>query len=203
MAGSPFAIRKIKPAVKRNRFGKFGELPKSIRPTKEVPLRLRSIQPEKGVVSRRRGVVFLRNEREQLEKRAVPHGDVKGSVEERIFYKALVQRRLDFSFQPAVDGGRQELGGLVADFILYGFGHQRGLVVGVNGTIWHTGNAPERRDADNDARLIALGFEVTKIWDYEIWNVKSFNEWMRRFIDFAPIKRGASNVAGTIHPSRI
>ena len=191
---SPFAIRKIRSPAKRNRFGKFGEIAKSLRPTVDTPLDFKKITPDKGgIITRRRGVTFSKDERGQLEARAVsdeqPH---RGSVHERILYKALLDRHMAFDFQPSIEGGRQELGGLVADFIIYGIGGASGLVVQVQGKIWHSGVFAERRDENTAALLQEKGFEVINLWDYTIENETLFNEWMRRYIDFAPISAGTS-----------
>src|SRR3990167_10345885 len=47
---------------------------------------------------------------------------VRGSLQERIFYKALIDRGftpdLDFTFQSTQLGGRMELGGIVGDFLI-------------------------------------------------------------------------------------
>ena len=54
-----------------------------------------------------------------LEERA--EQGIKGSLEERLFYKALVDHGyipyVDFYFQESILGGRAEPGGLVADFL--------------------------------------------------------------------------------------
>jgi hypothetical protein len=57
-----------------------------------------------------------------LEARAVPPGVIKGYLTERLIYAALVNQfhfvpGVDFDFQSSVDGGRLEMGGLVADFL--------------------------------------------------------------------------------------
>jgi len=57
-----------------------------------------------------------------LEARAVPRGVIKGYVDERILYAALVNLfhfvpGIDFDYQSSIDGGRLEMGGLVCDFI--------------------------------------------------------------------------------------
>jgi hypothetical protein len=187
---SEFAVRVLAPPQKRSRFGRFGEMAKTMRPTKAEPLRIAEIRPEpRGVILYRRGVSFPKDEWEMLERRAWPEGKdgVRGSVHERILYRALVERNVYFTFQPSVEGGRLELGGLVADFILPHRGRWPGTVVPVNGSIWHTGKFAVVRDQQNEARLKALGFYVEPIWDWEIEEEYIFDDWLIRTIDFSPI----------------
>ena len=74
------------------------------------------------MVVHRRGLSRPRVGADPLEARAVPHDLVGGYVDERILYAALVNLfhfvpGVDFLFQSSVEGGRLEMGGLVADFV--------------------------------------------------------------------------------------
>ncbi len=70
----------------------------------------------------RRGIGRRRVGQSALEARAVPHSLVPGYLTERILYAALVNLfhfipGVDFQYQTSAQGGRLELGGLVADFL--------------------------------------------------------------------------------------
>ncbi len=70
----------------------------------------------------RRGIPQAKIGVNPLEARAVPRGVIKGYVDERILYAALVNLfhfvpGVDFDYQSSIDGGRLEMGGLVCDFI--------------------------------------------------------------------------------------
>jgi hypothetical protein len=190
MAGkSEFSVRVLAPPQKRSRFGRYGEMPKSIRPTQSTPLRIEELRPEpKGVIVYRRGVTYPKDEWEMLERRAWPDGKegVKGSVQERILYLELTKRNVYFDFQPSVDGGRLELGGLVADFILPNRGAM-GTVIQVQGGIWHTGRFATRRDEEGNNRLRSMGYYVYEIWDWEIAEPTILEDWLIRHLDFSPI----------------
>ena len=74
------------------------------------------------MVVHRRGIGRQRVGESALEARAVPHGVINGFLTERILYAALVNLfhfvpGVDFLFQSSVEGGRLEMGGLVADFL--------------------------------------------------------------------------------------
>jgi hypothetical protein len=82
---------------------------------------IRAKQPWWMVVHRR-GIRRRRVGVDALEARAVPHGLVGGYLTERILYATLVNifhfvPGVDFIFQSSVEGGRLEMGGLVADFV--------------------------------------------------------------------------------------
>jgi hypothetical protein len=70
----------------------------------------------------RRGVPRAKIGQSELEARAVPQGVIKGFLTERILYATLVNLfhfvpGVDFVYQTSIEGGRLEMGGLVADFI--------------------------------------------------------------------------------------
>jgi len=115
-----------------------------------------------------------------LEERAAQH--IRGSLQERIFYKALVDHGLspihDFSFQPNFFGGRAELGGLVADFMF----PLVQVVVQVQ-SYWHTISLEiERRDKDQAAILQSLGFLVLELWPNTIEDQAALDLWIERNI---------------------
>lgn len=70
----------------------------------------------------RRGIGRRRVGQSALEARAVPHSLIPGFLTERILYATLVNLfhfvpGVDFLYQSSADGGRLEMGGLVADFL--------------------------------------------------------------------------------------
>lgn len=106
--------------------------------------------------------------------------NVGGSVEERIFYQALIDRGLidgvDFTYQASEFGGRAELGGLVADFM---FPHPK-VVVQVQ-SYWHRLSLEtETRDTDQTAILQAAGYVVLEIWGETINDAAALEVWMER-----------------------
>lgn len=115
-----------------------------------------------------------------LEARAEP--GVRGSLEERIVHKALTDRGfipgIDFDFQSSMSGGRQELGGLVADFV---FPLPRAILQ--IQSVWHTMTLElERRDEDQAAMLQAQGFMVFELWPPIIHDAQALDEWITRYI---------------------
>lgn len=175
-------IRRIKRTPGRQRFGKVGTLPKTIRPTEDEPLRLQpgfGPDPKDEIVEYRRGVTYASGEREQLEKRAVSDERVKGSIWERIVYLSLLKRHIPFDFQSSWEGGRLELGGLVADFVLL----DRPLIVQIHGTFWHEGVFARARDREQNDLLRGYGFDVEELWDHTIRHEQPYEEWLRRHID--------------------
>lgn len=88
---------------------------------------------------------------------------------EAITYYLLEKRKVEFDFQVSQEGGRTELGGLVADFIVdYG---GIGLALQVHGNYWH--NKPEVRERDilYNERIIGQNVngiiinEVVELWE--------------------------------------
>ncbi len=87
-------------------------------------LRHEFIEPKNPwwMVVHRRGLHQDRVGQNQLEARAIPKGQIKGYVDERILYATLVNLfhfvpGVDFDYQSSLEGGRMEMGGLVADFL--------------------------------------------------------------------------------------
>lgn len=110
------------------------------------------------------------------ERRAVQR--IKGSLPERIFFKALIDWGFipdqDFTFQANYLGGRQELGGLVADFL---FPIPK-IIVQIQ-SVWHTLTlAHLRRDEDQKALLENMGFVVLEIWEGTVTNPTALNDWI-------------------------
>jgi len=115
-----------------------------------------------------------------LEKRAVSRDAVPdGSLAERIMYKELLRRSLSFDFQGSMMGGRNILGGAVADFVLW----DAKLVIRVHGRIWHSGIWAEWRDDMQRLHMESLGYEVLDMFDDEVYNEDFFDDWLSRHLD--------------------
>lgn len=130
-------------------------------------------------VLHRRGVAGAAIGPTDLELRAVPHEKVRGSVQERIVYKELLKRQIPFDFQPSIDGGRLQLGGMVADFILL----DRPLIIRVQGSTWHTPFGALAKDEAQKMYLEAMGYIVVDIWDWQIEDDDLRQTWFERNID--------------------
>ncbi len=102
---------------------------------------------------------------------------VRGSLQERIFYQALLDRGFipgeDFTFQTSQLGGRAELGGLVADFIF-----PVPMVIVQIQSVWHTRTLYHQlRDQDQYMILASLGYTVLEVWPTTIEDPRALDEW--------------------------
>lgn len=125
---------------------------------------------------------------------ATPQSEMpmKGTLPERVVHKSLTDRHLIFDFQSSLFGGRIELGGLVADFIIQ---FRTQVVIRVQGLFWHgeldreTGNlitgeiSQGRRDDEQRAILEELGYEVLDFWENVADDEFLVDNWMQRNID--------------------
>ena len=131
-----------------------------------------------------------------LEDRAVSKEQVNGTLPERILYRAL-QRVVhqsatsDFDFQSSLEGGRLELGGIVADFL---FRNKR-LVIRVQGPT-HTGFLRMRKDDEQKSILESMGYLVKDIEDDTIYNEFALEDWLRRCWNLGRGRGGASGAFG-------
>jgi len=103
---------------------------------------------------------------------------LRGSLEERIFYKALAEHGfipgVDFTFQSSMMGGRGELGGLVADFLF-----PVPMVIVNPMSYWHTISlAHERRDDDQVMILRSLGYTLLEVWPITIHDQFALDRWI-------------------------
>jgi very-short-patch-repair endonuclease len=121
------------------------------------------------------------DENQAMEQRA--YQGIRGSLEERIFYQALLDRgfipEVDFSFQSSTElGGRAELGGMVADFLFPG-----PMVVVQVQSYWHTITLEhERRDDDQSLSLQNKGYLVLEIWPNTMHDPNALDWWIERNI---------------------
>jgi len=139
-------------------------------------------QPRPRVHARPRWGVRTSYDRESaIEARATK--DVRGSLEERIFYQALVNwgfiPGVDFTFQTSLLGGRAELGGLVADFII-----EIPKIIINPTSVWHTMTlANIRRDDDQAAILASMGYTVIYLDPNIIHNQTALDLWISNNIN--------------------
>jgi hypothetical protein len=103
-----------------------------------------------------------------LEERAIPNSVVRGTLLERIIYKLLVEDfsfvpGTDFTFQSSLDGGRMELGGIVADFL---FEYLR-IVLNPAGPT-HKGYLRAIKDREQSDTLAEMGYRQYLIDQDEI-----------------------------------
>jgi len=131
-----------------------------------------------------------------LEMRAVPKTLIKGSLPERIVFQWLLTAHFvpgaDFTFQPSIQGGRLELGGLVADFL---FTHLK-LIIQVQGPT-HLQFMRMHKDQEQVQTLEAMGYQVIFLWEDVINNQVLFEEQMRGIFDLRPVYGAGSSVYAT------
>ncbi len=141
-------------------------------------LKLVALRTRHGPIYRRGGADVYRPVigETELEQRA--ERGIYGSLPERILYKELKRRRIEFSFQSSMMGGRQQLGGIVADFILPFYK----IIIQVQGTIWHVGKDAEAWDTRQRLTLENMGYTVLYIWDYETYSKELFERWCNKNI---------------------
>lgn len=133
-----------------------------------------------------------------LEARAISPYIFNGTLPERIVYAYLVEKlrfqpEVDFVAQSALDGGRQEVGGIVADFVfpyhkialqVQGFHHRL--------FIW------ARRDDEQRMEFALRGWQYVEIFEDTIYNEYSFEEFMRRLFALPQSTSGSSLAYGSM-----
>lgn len=133
-----------------------------------------------------------------LEARAVPHDVVAGTLPERIIYKYLAERlrmvpEVDFIFQTSLEGGRVELGGIVADFTL----PMKHIAIQVQGPT-HSEYYRMAKDREQRMALYEMGYEVYEIWEYTIYNEQMLDEWMQATFGWVHSGGGSPSEFGTV-----
>jgi hypothetical protein len=132
---------------------------------------------------RRRGLPSLLKEKSEEEKRAVEESWIKGTLPERIVFKALLIRGMkpgrDFDFQSSLDGGRKELGGMVVDFIIYTLPP---IALRIQGDYFHGLPAAILKDAKQRSRLEQLGFEVRDLQEWECYSQTVLEDRLDRWL---------------------
>lgn len=128
-------------------------------------------------VLHRRGVRRPEVGLDPLEARAVSENTVRGTLPERIMYKELQIRRLMglFDFQSSLQGGRMELGGIVADFLSDFYR----MVIRVQGPT-HKGHRRFRKDEEQRNILEEMGYSVHDIDDQTLYDSAKTARWLDR-----------------------
>ena len=107
---------------------------------------------------------------------------IKGTLIERIFYKALEQRGyvsgIDFDFQSSLLGGRMTLGGIVADFL---FPYKR-LVINIQGPT-HATWVRAAKDQEQRELLESMGYTTLEIDQDTVLSASLLDNWMQRNMD--------------------
>ena len=115
-----------------------------------------------------------------LEQRAVPKEMIKGTLPERIMYKYLTSKlgfipNVDFDFQSSLNGGRLEMGGIVADFVFYNLK----IVIQVQGPT-HTEYLRTKKDSQQNDTLREMGYLTIMDVDMDlIYDELRFEDYMR------------------------
>jgi hypothetical protein len=120
-----------------------------------------------------------------MEARAVSEFAVKGYLHERICYRWFTSSGfvpgVDFDFQSSQDGGRQDIGGLVVDFLF----EQMRIAFGVDGP-QHQALLQARKDEEQRQLLAEMGYWSISIPIEVIQNEAVFDRTMREiFLDRA------------------
>lgn len=115
-----------------------------------------------------------------LEARAVPESLVRGTLPERILWKFLAESfhmvpGMDFIFQSSLQGGRINLGGIVADFVFPFLM----MVIQVDGPT-HVESLRIHKDDEQDNTLNEMGYQVYHLPEDDIFNETTFNNWMNK-----------------------
>jgi hypothetical protein len=147
----------------------------------------------------RRGIPRRRVGVNPLEARAVPHGVIKGFLTERILYATLVNLfhfvpGVDFLYQSSMDGGRLEMGGLVADFL---FPILRVVINPLGPQHYQFRNM--KKDEEQVAMLALMGFQAYLIDEEVIYDEYALEEFLRRV--FGGMTSGGGDSGG--HPAQI
>lgn len=167
---------------RRPRFPKLKGPTSRIKPVKPIEI------PKEPFVLRRRGIRIEQYEwRAALERRAVPKHKVYGTLSERIVYKEFRRRGFDFDFQSSLLGGRQQLGGKVADFILYmPYGP---VIVRVQSYAFHSGWAARKKDEEDKRVLESIRdsqtgqyYIVYDLWEDVVFDAERLAEWIDRYL---------------------
>jgi hypothetical protein len=129
-------------------------------------------------VTHRRGVRRPWVGADPMEARAVSETSVKGYLHERIVYRWLTSNGFvpgaDFDFQSSQDGGRQDIGGIVVDFLF----PQMRIAFGVDGP-QHNALIQARKDEEQRQLLAELGYWSISIPISVIQNANEFERQMR------------------------
>ena len=138
----------------------------------------------------RRGVPRPEVGVDPLEARGVPEAQVKGYLHERVLYRFFVEKMrfvpgADFTFQSSFEGGRSQLGGMVADFLFFNWR----MVINIKGPT-HYMFLQSKKDEEQAGILAEMGFTVFYPDLKTIESEFLLEDWARRVFNFAT-SRGA------------
>lgn len=168
------------------------------------PLRLKSgilrteyLRPDSWwfTMHRRKPLHAADKDNNPLEERAISKYKVKGTLPERIVYKALqtvlnMVAGIDFTFQSSLSGGRMEVGGVVADFIC----PRQMMVIQVQGPT-HAEFLRQSKDEEQRNLLSEYGYTVEYLELNVIYNAIWLENWLRMKFGLA---QGSSAGTGTV-----
>lgn len=125
-----------------------------------------------------------------LEERAVSEAQVKGYLHERILWKFLVTKlhfgvNSDFTFQSSFEGGRSELGGMVADFLFFNWK----MIINVKGPT-HYMFLQSKKDDEQEGILAEMGFTVFYVDLKTVESEFLLEDWARRVFNLATSRGG-------------
>lgn len=158
-----------------------------IRLIQRRPIRAEKYKPSYWwFVEHRRGIYRPRVGEDPLEARAVKETTVRGTLPERIVYKWLVSMMrfipdVDFDFQSSLQGGRMELGGILADFLFPNIK----IIIQVQGPT-HKVFLRSMKDEEQRQLLAEMGYTVYEIGLDTIYNEDLFEDRMRRIFNIRP-----------------
>lgn len=130
-------------------------------------------------VMHRRGPSQREIGEDPLEARATPKDVIRGTLPERIIYRALVEDfhlvpGSDFLYQSSLQGGRLDTGGIVADFL---FPYLR-IVINPTGPT-HDEIIRIYKDNEQVLALAEMGYTVYFIPEDKVYDEPYFDNWMR------------------------
>jgi very-short-patch-repair endonuclease len=140
-----------------------------------------------GFVIHRRGIRRTDLGGDWREAYAISKSRVKGTLPERVIYKLLtvtfkLVAGVDFDFQSSQNGGRLELGGIVADFLF----PNMGLVIQVQGPT-HKRYLNQLKDNEQALVLAEMGYSrVIWIEEDEIYKPLIIEDTLRRILQVSP-----------------
>jgi len=150
------------------------------------PLKVYRKQPDKmrqergDLITHRRGPRREKVGLDYQESRA--QQGIKGTLPERILYKALIQRGykpgVDFDFQSSQQGGRMQMGGIVADFLFF----YKKIVIQVQGPT-HATYLRAAKDQEQRELLDSMGYTTLEVDQDVILSASKLDDWLSRNLD--------------------
>jgi len=95
---------------------------------------------------------------------------------EKIVYDWLIARKVEFTFQSSMLGGRYEMGGSVADFRL----DESRIILRVHGDYWHRQIAKQATDSVQKELLESDGWTVVDVYGSDLETPEEVNRTMEK-----------------------